>query len=98
MMPMEEDEIAVRIVVSGRVQGVGYRSWALAQAWRRGVRGWVRNRCDGTVEALLIGRVAEVEALIDACRIGPRAAHVSDLARFPSADDGTSEFHEKPTV
>jgi acylphosphatase len=92
------DEVAVHVVVKGRVQGVGYRMWAVGEAWRRNVRGWVRNRRDGTVEALLIGRAREVEALIALCRAGPRMAQVTELEREPADDDGTPKFYEKPTV
>lgn len=91
-------ELPVRIVVSGRVQGVGYRLWTVREAERRGVRGWVRNRRDGSVEALLIGAADAVEALIAACRTGPRLAEVWDIARDAASDDGTVGFHEKPTV
>ncbi len=65
---------AVHLRVTGRVQGVGYRAWALETASRLGLRGWVRNRSDGTVEALVIGAEDEVAAMIEACREGPFAA------------------------
>jgi len=91
-------DIAVRITVSGRVQGVGFRLWTVREAGRRRVRGWVRNRRDGDVEALLIGQPEDVEALIEACRTGPRMAQVTNLAFAPASDDGTPHFHEKPTV
>jgi acylphosphatase len=91
-------EIAVRVIVEGRVQGVGYRVWAVQEAWRRNVRGWVRNRRDGSVEALLIGSERRVEALIEAFREGPRAARVTGIAREPASDDGTPRFYERPTV
>ncbi|MGH7090481.1 MAG: acylphosphatase [Stellaceae bacterium] len=91
-------EIATRIVVSGRVQGVGYRLWTVREAERKRVRGWVRNRRDGTVEALLIGNEEAVEALIATCREGPRLAEVREIAREPASDDGSLRFHEKSTV
>ena len=91
-------EIAVRIMIAGRVQGVGFRMWAAGEAERRGLRGWVRNRADGQVEALLIGPSDAVAAMIEACRFGPRAARVTSLTREPASDDGTAHFHERPTV
>ena len=70
---------AVHLRISGRVHGVGYRAWLAREAERRALSGWVRNRPDGSVEAVLTGEsgvVAEVAAL---CRQGPRAAIVSDV-------------------
>ena len=62
---------AVRLVISGRVQGVGFRAFVERQALKRGLRGWVRNRGDGTVEALLIGDKAALAEMETACRRGP---------------------------
>jgi len=84
--------------ISGRVQGVGYRAWALAAAQRLGLRGWVRNRMDGTVEALVIGADASVAAMIAACREGPIAARVSEVAVGAADDDGSEGFRSRPTV
>jgi acylphosphatase len=92
------EEIAVRVVVEGRVQGVGFRVFAVQEAQRRGLRGWVRNRRDGTVEALLIGAPDAVEAAVDACRRGPRSAQVATVTREPAEDDGSPGFHERATV
>lgn len=65
-----------RIVVRGRVQGVGYRAWTEDTAIINGLDGWVRNRRDGTVEALFAGLAETVEAMIEACRRGPQSARV----------------------
>jgi acylphosphatase len=70
---------AKRLVISGRVQGVGYRDWMVAEANRLGVSGWVRNRPDGTVEALVYGDIDAVEELLRACRRGPGMAAVSRI-------------------
>ncbi|MBS0558459.1 MAG: acylphosphatase [Proteobacteria bacterium] len=79
---------AKRVVVRGAVQGVGYRAWMKRQAERLGVSGWVRNRADGSVEALVAGDAAAVEELLRLCRRGPALAQVSsieeDLADAPS--------------
>ena len=76
-----------QIRVVGRVQGVGYRDALCVAAQRLGVRGWVRNRADGTVEGLLQGSPAAVETLIAWARHGPRAARVTRLdAEAPSSE------------
>lgn len=65
-----------RVVVRGRVQGVGYRAWTEEEALRHDLGGWVRNRRDGTVEAVFSGPDEAVAAMIAACRQGPRGARV----------------------
>jgi len=64
------------VVMRGRVQGVGYRAFVEHEALRLGLEGWVRNRRDGTVEAVLSGADDVIAAMIDACRRGPPAARV----------------------
>lgn len=65
--------------IAGRVQGVGYRDWLLHQARRHGISGWVRNRADGTVEALLAGEEDALNAVLTACRRGPPLAWVESI-------------------
>lgn len=89
---------SVRLRITGRVQGVGYRAWALQAAARLGVRGWVRNRADGSVEALVIGEEDPVAAMIEACRQGPFAARVGEVAVEDAEDDGSQGFTPRPTV
>ncbi|MGE0259344.1 MAG: acylphosphatase [Alphaproteobacteria bacterium] len=89
---------AVCLRVRGRVQGVGYRAWAMQTAARLGVRGWVRNRADGSVEALVIGAEPAVAAMIEACRQGPRAAIVANVAIDGAEDDGSTAFTARPTA
>jgi acylphosphatase len=76
-----------RLIISGRVQGVGYRVWMVEKARELGVSGWVRNRIDGSIEALVAGDTAAVEELLRLCRRGPRMAEVvsieEDLADPP---------------
>jgi len=91
------ETVAVRVLVRGRVQGVWYRGWTLDRATARGLRGWVRNRRDGSVEALFIGPQDKVEAMVEACREGPPAARVDSVERFPGRDDGTTGFSQRPT-
>ncbi len=66
----------LRLRIRGRVQGVGYRYWAVGQAQALGLRGWVRNRGDGSVEALAAGSQDSLDMFVIACRRGPRAARV----------------------
>lgn len=66
----------VRVRVHGRVQGVFFRNWTADRARALGLRGWVRNRRDGTVELVAHGEEEAVEALVAACRTGPPAARV----------------------
>jgi acylphosphatase len=68
-----------RIVVHGRVQGVGYRAWTEDTAILNGLEGWVRNRRDGMVEAVFAGPQEAVEAMIEACRRGPDSAQVNTI-------------------
>jgi acylphosphatase len=78
---------AVRIVVSGRVQGVGFRAFVQRLADELGVTGWVRNRADGSVEAEAVGREPELVRFVEALRAGPRHARVehADEEWFESA-------------
>jgi acylphosphatase len=69
----------VHIVVRGRVQGVGYRAFVEDEARRCGLAGWVRNRRDGTVEAVFSGPAAAVMDMVDACRNGPLGARVEAI-------------------
>ena len=90
--------ISVRLRITGRVQGVGYRAWAVREGTRLGVHGWVCNRRDGSVEALVSGSDQAVAAMIAACREGPYAARVSDVAVSDANHDGSSGFTARPTV
>jgi acylphosphatase len=88
----------VRLTITGRVQGVGYRIWAERTAAALSIRGWVRNRRDGSVELLAVGADDPVAQFIEACRQGPRHAAVTDVAISSSEDDGSAGFTAKPTV
>jgi acylphosphatase len=68
-----------RVRIFGRVQGVFFRNWTMDKARSLGIRGWVRNRLDGSVELLAHGEDEAVEALIAACRTGPPAAEVERI-------------------
>ncbi len=87
-----------RVRIRGRVQGVGYRDWMIAEATRLGVHGWVRNRRDGSVEALVSGDSAAVGALLAACRAGPPLARVEAIVEDFAAPPEEPGFHRAATV
>jgi len=89
---------SVRLGITGRVQGVGYRIWAERQAAALGIRGWVRNRIDGSVELQATGGDDAIAALIEACRQGPRAAIVTKVAVADAEDDRSAGFSARPTI
>jgi len=91
--------IARYLVVHGRVQGVFYRGWAVEAARDLGLTGWVRNRRDGTVEAVVQGEPEAVERFIERAREGPPSAHVTGIeVRAAAAEDGLAEFEQKATI
>jgi len=83
---------AIRLVIRGRVQGVGYRWWAKGQATSLGLDGWVRNRGDGTVELLTIGEAEALNRLAAAGAVGPLGAEVRGVDRIEANDDGSIGF------
>jgi acylphosphatase len=88
---------AVRAVISGRVQGVGYRAWTSARAEAHGLKGWVRNRRDGTVEAVFAGEEKIVAAMVAECREGPRMARVAEVMVETWTGPALEGFEELPT-
>jgi acylphosphatase len=72
-------DVIFRVVIRGRVQGVGYRAWTEIVATERDLEGWVRNRRDGSVEAVFAGTQDTVIAMIELCREGPRGARVDAI-------------------
>ncbi len=87
----------VRLKITGRVQGVGYRLWATRIAASLGLRGWVRNRSNGSVEALVTGAPDAIAAMVEASRTGPAGAHVTGVTAVPDEDDGSAGFVALPT-
>jgi acylphosphatase len=94
----------VRVTIRGRVQGVGYRYWLEQQAVARGLEGWVRNRRDGSVEALFAGPADAVSAMIASCRRGPASARVDGVVEEPADPDALNarrageRFSVLPTI
>lgn len=89
---MTQARIRRRVVVSGRVQGVGFRAATRSRAEAHGVAGWVRNLPDGGVEAAFEGDPAAVEALVDFCRAGPRPARVERVEVCEEPVEGLRRF------
>lgn len=88
--------------ITGRVQGVGFRNYIEYKAQQLGLCGWVRNRGDGSVEAVVHGAPAAVDVVIECARRGPRAAQVSSVEVREDAGDGSAghytRFETRPTV
>ncbi|MDI9349806.1 MAG: acylphosphatase [Candidatus Symbiobacter sp.] len=93
-----------QLVITGRVQGVGFRDWAVAAARKLDLAGWVRNSPDGTVSLLIEGPQAACEAMIEQCHKGPATAKIDHVRRVftrppPHPDDpkvAPSEIAHKP--
>jgi acylphosphatase len=81
-------DMIVQVVIRGRVQGVGYRAWTEITALELGIEGWVRNRGDGTVEALLAGTEETVLTMLELCRQGPPGARVVAVDQNDAGSDG----------
>ncbi len=87
---------AKHLIIAGQVQGVGYRAWLIARAEAAGLSGWVRNRQDGAVEALIAGETAAVEELVRLCRRGPRLAVVTSIEEEFAEAPAEPGFHRRP--
>ncbi|WP_336961242.1 acylphosphatase [Sphingobium aquiterrae] len=90
----------LRLSIVGRVQGVGYRDWAVRAARRFDLSGWVRNRMDGSVEAVVSGDDATVADFIAKARVGPPAARVDRIDQKPAENETTLPypFDRRPTA
>ncbi|MBE7636788.1 acylphosphatase [Sneathiella sp. P13V-1] len=89
----------VHVRITGRVQGVGYRAWTVEHASRAGLTGWVRNRSDGSVEAVLQGSETTIEAFLARCQEGPRFAKVySVTTESIEKSEIFSDFTHKTTL
>lgn len=86
----------LRVVVSGRVQGVGFRYGIASRGRSLGIGGSVRNLADGTVEAFLEGPRPRVESLVDWCRRGPSGARVDGIELEEESPIGEAEFAQRP--
>jgi len=90
------ETVTRHLIISGRVQGVGYRFYMERRARELGVTGWVRNRRDGTVEAVIQGGRGAVETMISWARRGPPSAQVTDV-RISEGSGEYGGFETRPT-
>lgn len=87
-----------RLIITGKVQGVFYRNWLIGEARRLGIDGWVRNRTDGSVEAVVQGPADRVEAIVALARWGSPAARVADVVMMDDVSGPVaSGFEQRPT-
>lgn len=96
MQPTEEKSVLVRI--KGRVQGVGYRAWLARHALDLRLKGWVRNRSDGSVEAVLLGPSLAVDMMLGLCGKGPPFSKVAAVEASPVPNEGWPDFSVRPTA
>ena len=95
---MTDEVISMNIRIEGDVQGVGFRDFAIREANARKLKGWVRNRTDGSLEAVACGPRTVVESFITACIKGPRGARVTAFNLMPTETPDSIGFNRRPTV
>ena len=91
-------ERTVQVRIEGRVQGVGYRAFVEMEAHELGLAGWVRNRRDGSVEAVFQGAEEAVEEMLARCRLGPPAAIVDRIETIGEGVGAFRGFEVRPTA
>ena len=77
------ENFAIHLRIFGKVQGVGFRAWAKQEADKRSLRGWVRNRSDGSVEVVFVGHAHVLDQMYALCKRGPEGAQVDRVAKIP---------------
>lgn len=96
---MADDEItSMRLRIEGFVQAVGYRNFAMEEARKLGLDGWIRNRTDGTVETLVSGSTKAVEAFIASCARGPAGSKVTGIELHNSEPPTEKGYHRRPSL
>lgn len=89
--------IARHLLIHGHVQGVFYRNWMVATARDLGIGGWVRNRADGTVEAIIEGPPEAVDQMLRSAHDGPSAARVDRIIVQDAEPEDRTRFEKRPT-
>ncbi len=97
-MSGESEERTVRVRIAGQVQGVGFRYWTEEAALELGLAGWVRNRRDGSVEALFSGAADAVAEMLARCHAGPRAARVASVDVLEEGGEAPGGFEMRSTA
>lgn len=97
-MPGASGARSIRVRIEGRVQGVGYRAWTARRARGLGVAGWVRNRSDGSVEAVLQGEAHAIERMLADCRVGPPGALVHAVSILGEVEEALVGFEVRAGV
>ena len=95
-MEVSANQLSVRLLIRGHVQGVFFRAWCGKAAEGLELRGWIRNRRDGSVECVFAGDAAAVAEMIEKCHIGPPAARVDAVERLPGPNDVDHGFRQLP--
>jgi acylphosphatase len=98
MAATADKQRCVRVSVEGTVQGVGYRYWTERAAIGLDLTGWVRNRRDGSVEALFCGDAVAVAEMLQRCHDGPRSARVTMVRILEEGGEGPAGFDVLPTI
>jgi acylphosphatase len=97
-MSENDDLTALRLRVEGFVQAVGYRHFAIQEATRLGLDGWIRNRTDGTAEILVSGATKAVEAFVAAAMRGPTGSRVKNVELHNAQPPAEKGFRRRPSV
>ncbi len=94
----DDDVTSMRLRIEGSVQAVGFRYFAMEEARKLALDGWIRNRSDGTVEALVSGSTKAVEAFVAACARGPQGAKVTSIDLHKAEPPDEKGFHRRPSL
>lgn len=95
---MSEERTSLKLKVEGFVQSVGYRNFAVSQARKLSLDGWVRNRFDGTVEILVSGPNAAVETFVGVCMRGPAGSRVENVGIYKADPPENKGFNRRPSL
>jgi acylphosphatase len=95
---MTDDPTTLRLIIEGFVQAVGYRQFAIKEARELRLDGWIRNRSNGTVEALVSGATKDVETFVAACMRGPPGSTVRNVELHRAEPPTERGFHRRPSL
>ena len=98
MTDRNDDITSLRFRIEGFVQAVGYRNYLIEEATKLGLDGWVRNRSDGTVEALACGPTRAIEAFFAVCARGPAGSRVANVEMHKAEPPAEKGFHRRSSV